>query len=171
MGSATRSPTSFSTTHRRKNWWSGSTSCFLLDHIPKQKPGLQVVHVNLFDFVIQHLKSRGLLDKSFEMEKTKGKDHLRKHLEKVLHPEKLAPLLGGTDSERPDRSGPDLRRRQCVAVSAVKQRAEQPAQVHGQDPRGHVLPGHLRQVSFRLFGKIRDKEKQDNYYRAFRLIP
>ena len=29
---------------------------FLLDHIPKQKPGLRVKHVNLFDFVLDHLK-------------------------------------------------------------------------------------------------------------------
>ena len=26
-----------------------STVAFLLDHIPKQKPGLRVVHINLFD--------------------------------------------------------------------------------------------------------------------------
>ena len=32
-------------------------------------------------------------------------------------------------------------------------------------------PGTYDQVSFRLFGKVRDKDKQDNYYRAFRLIP
>ena len=144
---------------------------FLLDHIPKQKPGLRVVHVNLFDFIIQHLKSRGLLDKSFEMEKTKGQDHLRKHLEKVLHPEKLAPLM----AELIPCDQTDL-----VLISGVGNawpflRASGVLNnLHkftGKTPVVMFYPGSYDQVSFRLFGKIRDKEKQDNYYRAFRLIP
>jgi len=35
---------------------------FLLDHIPKQGPGLRVKHINLFDFILDYLKSRKLLD-------------------------------------------------------------------------------------------------------------
>jgi hypothetical protein len=35
----------------------------LLDHIPKQKHGLRVKHIDLFDFVLDYLKSRKLLDK------------------------------------------------------------------------------------------------------------
>ena len=144
---------------------------FLLDHIPKQKPGLRVVHVNLFDFIIQHLRSRGLLEKSFEMEKTKGQDYLRKHLEKVLHPEKLAPLM----AELIPCDQTDL-----VLISGVGNawpflRASGVLNnLHkftGKTPVVMFYPGSYDQVSFRLFGKIRDKEKQDNYYRAFRLIP
>ena len=29
---------------------------FLLEHIPKQKPGLRVKHINLFDFILEYLK-------------------------------------------------------------------------------------------------------------------
>ena len=36
---------------------------FLLEHIPKQKVGLRVRHINLFDFVLDYLKSRNLLDR------------------------------------------------------------------------------------------------------------
>ena len=36
----------------------------LLDHIPKQKHGLRVKHIDLFDFVMDYLKSRKLLDKA-----------------------------------------------------------------------------------------------------------
>ena len=44
---------------------------FLLDHIPKQKPGLRVEHINLFDFVLDYLKSRNLLDKVITMQREK----------------------------------------------------------------------------------------------------
>ena len=48
----------------------------LLDHIPRQKPGLRVKHVNLFDFVLDYLKARKLLDKAIQMQREKGNDAL-----------------------------------------------------------------------------------------------
>ena len=45
---------------------------FLLDHIPKQRPGLRLAHINLLDFVIDYLKERKLLDRSFTMQREKG---------------------------------------------------------------------------------------------------
>ena len=66
---------------------------FLLDHIPKQKPGLRVKHVNLFDFVLDYLKSRNLLDKALQMQREKGDEALKKALAGPLHHEKLAPLF------------------------------------------------------------------------------
>jgi hypothetical protein len=45
---------------------------FLLDHIPRQRPGLRVKHVNLFDFVLDHLKSRDFLDKAIKMQRERG---------------------------------------------------------------------------------------------------
>jgi hypothetical protein len=42
---------------------------FLIDHIPKAKPGLRVSHVNLFDLVIGYLRSRNLLDRSLQMQR------------------------------------------------------------------------------------------------------
>lgn len=32
---------------------------FLLEHIPTQKLGMRVKHINLFNFVLDYLKSRG----------------------------------------------------------------------------------------------------------------
>lgn len=144
---------------------------FLLDHIPKQKPGLRVVHVNLFDFAIKHLEGRGLLQKSIEMEKTRGRDHLLKQIEKILHPQKIAPLI----AELIPPSETDL-----VLISGVGSvwpflRASSVLNnLHrftGLTPVVMFYPGLYDQTSFRLFGKVRDKEKQDSYYRAFRLIP
>ncbi len=41
---------------------------FLLNQIPKRKPGLRLKHINLFDFILDYLKSRNLLDKSLQMQ-------------------------------------------------------------------------------------------------------
>ncbi len=40
---------------------------FLLEHIPRQKPYLRVEYVHLFELVIDHLKDRKLLGRSFRM--------------------------------------------------------------------------------------------------------
>ena len=53
---ATRSPSTSSTTRPKTNCGSRDYLRILLDHIPKQKPGLRVKHVNLFDFVLDYLK-------------------------------------------------------------------------------------------------------------------
>jgi hypothetical protein len=39
----------------------------LLGHVPKQKHGMRVKHIDLFDFMIDHLRSRGLLDKAINV--------------------------------------------------------------------------------------------------------
>ena len=40
---------------------------FLLDRLPKNKPGLRVGHVNLFDFLINYLKARNLTRRMLEL--------------------------------------------------------------------------------------------------------
>lgn len=144
---------------------------FLLDKIPKQKPGIKLVDLHLFDFIIEHLKKRGLLDKSIEMEKQKGPEHLCKQLEKLLHPDKLCPLIAEKISE----GKADLVLLHGVGSAYPFVRASGILnclhQFTGQTPVVMFYPGNYDQVCFRLFGKVRDKSKQDNYYRAFRLIP
>jgi hypothetical protein len=66
---------------------------FLLEHIPKQKPNLRVAHVNLFDLIIDHLKERNLLDRSFQMQREKGDAALEKALRSPLKAEKLAQIF------------------------------------------------------------------------------
>ena len=140
---------------------------FLLEHIPKQKPGLRVAHVNLFDFVIEHLKQRKLLDKTLELQKSKGDQHVLRQLEKILHPEKLAPLF----AEQVQPEDKDL-----VLVSGVGNvwplmrthtLLNNLHPVMGNTPLVMFYPGKYDGQALQLFGKI----KSDNYYRAFRLIP
>lgn len=140
---------------------------FLIDHIPKHKPKLRVAHINLFDFVIDHLRERKLLDKALELQRQKGGDFVLRQLEKILHPEKLVPLLA--EQVKP-------RERDLVLLSGVGSvwplirshtLLNNLHPVMGQTPLVMFYPGKYDGQTLRLFGKI----NSDNYYRAFRLIP
>jgi hypothetical protein len=139
----------------------------LMDHIPKQKPGLRVRHVNLFDFVLAYLKGRNLLDKAIQMQKDKGDEALKKALAGPLHETKLAGYFA--EVVRPDQH--DL-----VIVSGVgsiwpllRSHAllNNLHSVMGQTPLVMFYPGRYDGQSLRLFGKL----KNNNYYRAFKLVP
>ncbi len=66
---------------------------FLMQHIPKAKPGLRVTHVNLFDLVLDYLRGRSLLDRSLQMQREKGNETLMKALRAALHEDKLAQVF------------------------------------------------------------------------------
>ena len=140
---------------------------FLLDHIPKQKPGLRLAHVNLLDFVIDYLKERNLLERSLKMQRERGDHALLEALRAPLHAEKLA-----------QRFAQVIRPEQCdlVLVSGVgsvwpllRSHAllSNLHPIMGQTPLVLFYPGRYDGQSLRLFGKL----KNNNYYRAFKLIP
>lgn len=140
---------------------------FLLEHAPKQKPGLRIRHLNLLDFAVGVLKDRNLLDKTFAMQQTKGDAFVLKQLEKILHPNKLADsfaeavqpadhdlvLLSGAGSVWPFMRSHSL--------------LNNLHSIMGETPMLLFFPGNYDQKSLRLFGRI----PSTNYYRAFRLIP
>ena len=118
----------------------------MLDHIPKQKHGLRVKHINLFDFVLDYLKSRKLLDKAIQMQREKGDEALKKALAGPLHEDKLAAVFA--EVAQPEQH--DL-----VIVSGVGSvwpllrshtPAEQPPAGHGQDAARDVLPRPIRRA-------------------------
>ena len=92
---------------------------FLVDRLPRNKPGLRVAHVNLFDFLINYLKARNLLEKSFELQRKKGNDALLKALRGILHEEKVAERFA--DIARPAEHDLVLisRGRRCVSFASV----------------------------------------------------
>jgi hypothetical protein len=139
---------------------------FLLDHLPRQKPGIRVKHINLFDFVLDYLKSRNLLEKALEMQRTRGDDALKKALAGPLHESKLAPLFA--EAAEPDRH--DL-----ILVSGVGSvwpllrshtLLNNLHSVMGNTPFVMFYPGRYDGQSLRLFGKLQN----NNYYRAFKLV-
>ncbi len=152
----------------------------LLEAIPKKKPGLRVRHVNLFDFVLDHLKARNYLDKALQMQRAKGDEAVKKALAGPLHPEKLAPLFA--EVARPDQH--DL-----VLVSGVgsvyplmrtSSLLSNLQRVMGGTPLVLFYPGRYDQMTLKLFGKLGlsasfegagKTRKSEHYYRAFRLVP
>jgi hypothetical protein len=140
---------------------------FLLDHIPKQKPGLRVSHVDLFDLMIGHLKQRKLLDRSFKMQQEKGDQHLLQSLAPVLDSEKIALVF--TEIAQPDQS--DLVLVSGVgSVWPVLRSHNLLNNLHsklGKTPLLMFYPGRYDGQNLRLFGKV----KSSPYYRAFQLIP
>lgn len=153
---------------------------FVLEHIPKQKPGLRVKHVNLFDFVLDYLKSRNLLEKAVNMQREKGDEALKKALAGPMHPEKLAPIF--CEVARPHEH--DL-----VLVSGVGNvypllrtsgLLSNLQKIMGHTPLVVFYPGKYDQMTLRLFGKLSlsatfegagKTKKPEHYYRAFRLVP
>ena len=140
---------------------------FLREHMPKHKPGVRVQHVNLLDFVLTYLRQRHLLDKAMVMQKTKGDAFILKQLATILHPDKIAPVFA--EVAQPDQH--DL-----VLVSGVGS-VYPLLRVHtllnnlhavmGQTPLVLFYPGRYDRQALQLFGTLTN----DNYYRAFKLVP
>jgi hypothetical protein len=137
----------------------------LVSHIPRQNAGLRVKNVNLFDFVIEHLVDRQLLDKAITMQMQKGDEALRKALGGPLDETKLSKMIGslaeGNDLFIVSGVGsvwPLLRSHALLSNLQA---------VMGKTPLLMFFPGRYDGQSLKLFGKI----KNDNYYRAFKLIP
>jgi hypothetical protein len=71
----------------------------LLEHIPIKRPSTRVKSVDLFDFVLDHLRERGLLEKALRLQREKGDDALTKALSGPLDEGKLrAPFAQVADS-------------------------------------------------------------------------
>ena len=150
---------------------------FLLERLPKNRPGLQVAHVNLFDFLIHYLKERNLLEKSFRLQQEKGNDALLTALKGILHEEKIAQRFAGiakpVEHDLVLISGigsayPLLRSHTLLSNLHA---------VMGQTPLVMFYPGKYDTQTLRLFGKTglaggsaEERKKKTNYYRAFRLI-
>ncbi len=154
----------------------------LLDHIPRQKHGLRVKHIDLFDFVLDYLKGRKYLDKAIQKQREQGDEALKKALAGPLSvKEKLTPhfsqvvqpnqqdlvILSGVGSVYP-------LLRTSILLSNLQS-------VMGRTPLVVFYPGKYDQVTLRLFGKLRlsaffegegsaTGKKSENYYRAFRLV-
>ena len=139
---------------------------FLLAQIPKRRPGLRFVHINLFELIVRHLKNRGFYEKALVMQKQKGDEATLKVLAAPLDAGKLAAVFA--DEAKP--ADHDL-----VLVSGVGS-AYPLLRTHnllnnlhhhlGSTPLVLFYPGVYDGQSLRLFGTLQDKP----YYRAFRLV-
>jgi len=140
---------------------------FLLSHIPKHRPGLEVRHVNLFDLILNYLEKRNLLRRSFQLQQEKGDEALHKALQSPLKPEKLVELF--VDSVRPQEHDLVILSGVGSAWPLVRSHTllNNLQTVMDRTPLVMFYPGRYDGQTLRLFGKI----KSNHYYRAFRLVP
>ncbi|WP_005031443.1 DUF1788 domain-containing protein [Holophaga foetida] len=140
---------------------------FLMTQIPKQRPHLRIAHVNLFDLMLGYLKERKLLDKAIEMQQAKGDEALQKALAAPLHGKHIAAFLA---KQFPPQEL-DLMLMSGVGSAFPLLRSHNLLNnlhpVMGDTPLVVFYPGTYDGQSLSLFGQI----KQDNYYRAFKLVP
>ena len=139
----------------------------LMDHLPKHRPGLRVKHLDLFDFMLDHLKSRNLLDKAIQMQREKGDAALKKALVGTLAESKMGPLVAQVAQPNDH----DL-----ILISGagsvwpllrVHSLLNNFHAVFDNKPAVIFYPVSYDGQSLRLFGKL----AENNYYRAFKLIP
>ncbi len=139
----------------------------VLPALNKTHPPLRVAHLNLFHLITSLLDERGLLDKVFEMQQTKGDEAVLAALRPVLKEDKLAQMivqqinLNETDVLMISGVGtayPMLRTH--TLLSALHP-------LMGDTPLLMFFPGTYDGYSLKLFNKL----SEDHYYRAFRLVP
>ena len=140
---------------------------FILDHLGKKRPDLHLRHINLFELLVNYLKSRNLLDSALKLQHDKGDDALLKALAGPLHEEKIAKafleaaqpsdhdiiIMSGIGSAWP------LLRSHTLLNNLHPLMQNTPLVV--------FYPGVYNGQELSLFGKLGD----NNYYRAFRLVP
>jgi hypothetical protein len=142
---------------------------FLLTRIHKLNPSISIKHINLFEFVLDCLKERNLLDKTIDMQKTKGDEAVLKALKGPLNETRLAKAFADKVYDAPETPSQ-------VFISGVgsvfpllrtHSLLNNLHPVMGDIPVVIFYPGNYSGQFLRLFDKL-DKA---NYYRAFRLIP
>jgi len=140
---------------------------FLKEMLGKKHGHLKVVNINLLHSLVEYLKARNFIDKTIQMQKSKGDDAVLKALKGPLHMDKFAPYL--TETCKADEQD-------IIMISGVGSvwpllRANNLLNsLHsllGHKPVVLFYPGHYTGQAMSLFGKI----PSNNYYRAFKLVP
>lgn len=135
--------------------------------VRKQNPELRFATVDLFECVIGLLEDRRLLEKAFEMQRTKGNDALLTSLRSVLKEDRLAARIVEQFSVA------DLDLLLVKGVGAVYPMLRTHTLLSALHPHMSdtpllmFYPGRYDGQSLRLFNALVD----DNYYRAFSLVP
>lgn len=140
---------------------------FIIEHLGKKRPELRIKEINLFELIVSYLKKRNLLESALKLQREKGDEDLRKALAGPLHEEKIAKafmeevqpaacdiiLLTGIGN-----AWPLLRSHTLLNnLHPLIQRT----------PLVVFYPGVYNGQELSLFGRLGD----NNYYRAFRLVP
>lgn len=139
----------------------------VLKHIGKKKPGIRVRHIHLFSLITEYLKDAKFLDKAITLQRKKGNQALARALKGPLEPKKFARFF----TVKADPDNHDL-----ILISGVGS-AWPMLRSHnllnnlhplmGNTPVVMFYPGVYTGAGMKLFGCL----KENNYYRAFQLVP
>ena len=139
---------------------------FLNDLLAKKHSHLQVANINLLENLVDYLQERKLLDRAFQLQKSKGDVALMNALEGPLHMDKFVPFLLKHNN---------IQDQDLVWFSGVGSvwpllRAHNLLNSLHAD-LGHVplvlfYPGEYTGKDLSLFNRI----PSNNYYRAFKLV-
>ena len=139
----------------------------VLPALTKQTPPIHAATVNLLQLVTDLLEGRKLLDKTLDMQQSKGDDSTLAALRSVLKEDKLAQKI----ASQFDIVALDLLILTGVgAVYPMLRTHTLLSALHpimGNTPLLMFFPGRYDGHSLRLFNTL----TEDHYYRAFRLVP
>lgn len=130
--------------------------------------GFQVVVFDLYEIIISILKDKGYLDKCFEFEKTKGFERITKSVGNMLRiTAKDSLIVNYIKEHTPDNSVVFIVGiGKCYPVLRSHTVLNNLHQVIDSVPVVLFYPGKYDGQELVLFGEIKD----DNYYRAFKLV-
>jgi hypothetical protein len=130
--------------------------------------GFKVVVYDLYDIIIKILKEKGFLEKCFDFEKTKGFDRVTKAIGNTLRTTATDSLIVNYIKENtPENSVVFIIGiGKCYPVLRSHTILNNLHQVMDNVPVVMFYPGKYDEQELVLFGEIKD----DNYYRAFKLV-
>jgi Domain of unknown function (DUF1788) len=134
--------------------------------LPSQKRAPKVVEINLYRVILKILEDRNLLQRAFDLEAKKGNNDLAKTIKPMVRPEKVVEKI-----QEIVQGNEDLILITGVGASWPMMRSHTILNnlhpVLDRTPVVMFFPGSYDGQELRLF----DTFKDDNYYRAFPLIP
>lgn len=141
---------------------------YLKEKINKSNTGLKIVEFDLYNIVINVLKDRGYLEKCFEFEKTKGIDYAFEAIIKMLRlTNKNNIIVNHIVENTPAGSVVFITGvGKCFPFIRSHNVLNTLHQVLDSVPVVMFFPGEYSGQDLQLFGTIKD----DNYYRAFKLV-
>lgn len=140
---------------------------FILESLAKKHPSLKVAHINLFRLIIDYLKERNLYDRALEVQRTKGEDALRKALKGPLDEARIARAF--VEAARPSTNNLVIMTGVGNAWPLLRSHTllNNLHPLMNGTPLVVFYPGIYDGERLSLFGRLGD----NNYYRAFRLVP
>ena len=141
---------------------------YLKNKINKSNLEFKIIEFDLYEIIINILKERGYLEKCFEFEKNKGIDHTFEAITKMLRlTSKNNLIVNYIMQNAPNNSVVFITGvGKCYPIVRSHNILNNLHQVLDTVPVVMFFPGEYSGQDLHLFGTIKD----DNYYRAFKLV-